>query len=79
MPRELPGMRWDNDRQRYFPLASPQIPTRLQPDLAPVTIKRSRRLLASYRALSDLRSVCRTVHKDALIQSVVPLYEPDDN
>jgi WD repeat-containing protein 21A len=68
MPRELPGMRWDDDKHRYFPLASPQIPTRSHLSAA-VAVKRPR-LSTSYHALSDLRSVCRTVHKDALIHQI---------
>lgn len=79
MAHQLPGMRWDHEKQRYFPLVSRQAPTQRQPDPtripavpAPVAIKRRRGLLTSYHALADLRTVCRTVRKDALIQLVVP-------
>ncbi|KAI9573560.1 hypothetical protein HD554DRAFT_2265296 [Boletus coccyginus] len=65
MARQLAGMRWDHEKQRYFPLVSRQAPTRRQPDPtripavpAPVAIQRHRGLCTAYRALADLRSVC---------------------
>lgn len=70
MPRrQLPGLRWDNDKQRYFPLALAVQPDKSTQTATLDTEPRPRRL-SSYHALARLRSVCHTVHKDALIQSV---------
>lgn len=74
MPRQLPGLYWDHERQRYFPLPSPSSQQN-QPDLtqtAPAPRSIPINPLTSYHALSDLRSVLRNVQKDALIQSVAP-------
>ncbi|KAH0832092.1 hypothetical protein J3R83DRAFT_13001 [Lanmaoa asiatica] len=77
-------MYWDHERQRYFPLPSRQAhpgatcsSQQKQPDLTQsipaqgsIAIKRRRGLLTPYQALSDIRSVLRTVHKDALIHQI---------
>ncbi|KAG8214635.1 hypothetical protein J3R82DRAFT_9713 [Butyriboletus roseoflavus] len=79
MPRQLPGLYWNHERQRYFPLPRPvAAPSSQQNEpyltqttaTAPRSIPISR--LTLYHALSDLRSVLRNVQKDALIQSVAP-------
>ncbi|KAG2086307.1 hypothetical protein BD769DRAFT_1373719 [Suillus cothurnatus] len=81
MPRELPGLYWDEKKQRYFPLAlsrRPQVvgPSTLHPPTKPQTApqeshnlkrQRNRSLL---RAREDARFSFRTSHKSKLIQCV---------
>lgn len=67
MPRPLPGLFWDHDRQRYFPLAARQThsePVATSQQTPPTRVNRT-------HALADLRSVLHTAHRDALIQYVL--------
>ncbi|KAG2155918.1 uncharacterized protein EDB93DRAFT_1247559 [Suillus bovinus] len=86
MPRELPGLYWDEEKQRYFPLASsrrPQVagpstsylPTKLQSLAAPQATGESYNLnkhrpRALLRAREDARSSFRATHKNKLMQYV---------
>ncbi|KAG2127887.1 hypothetical protein BD769DRAFT_1459840 [Suillus cothurnatus] len=81
MPRELPGLYWDEEKQRYFPLAlsrRPQVvgPSTLHPPTKPQTApqeshnlkrQRNRSLL---RAREDARFSFRTSHKSKLIHQI---------
>ncbi|KAG2342166.1 hypothetical protein BDR05DRAFT_1026920 [Suillus weaverae] len=82
MPRELPGLYWDEEKQRYFPLASsrrPQIasPSTLHPPTRPQSapqatgeshnLKRHRNR-SLLRAMEEARFSFRTTHKNKLIQ-----------
>lgn len=84
MPRQLPGLYWDEEKQRYFPLASsrrPQIagpstlhpPTR--PQSAPLATGESHNLTrhrnrSLLRAKEDARFSFRTSHKSKLMHQI---------
>ena len=66
MARQLPGLYWDSNKQRYFPLAYRQTDQ-------PKPIQQPAPTLVNRNPFADLRSALRTAHKDALIQSVLLL------
>ncbi|KAG1774887.1 hypothetical protein EV702DRAFT_1121669 [Suillus placidus] len=82
MPRELPGLYWDEEKQRYFPLASsrrPQVagPSTLHPPTRPQSAPQARgeshnlkrhRNRSLLRAREDAKFSFRTTHKNKLIQ-----------
>lgn len=79
MPRELPGLYWDEEKQRYFPLTSsrrsqvvgPNTSTKLQsaPQARTGESKRHRNR-SLLRAREDARLSFRTTHKDKLMHQI---------
>lgn len=86
MPQELPGLYWDEEKQRYFPLASsrrPQAvgPSTLHPPTKPQSLAapqatgeshnlKRHRTRSLLRAREDARFSFRTAHKNKLMQYV---------
>jgi hypothetical protein len=84
MPRELPGLYWDEDRQRYFPLSSARRPhvtaqSSSHPHTKPQSVPPANRdshnckrhkIRALLRASEDARSSLHTGHKNKLMQYV---------
>ncbi|KAH7885250.1 hypothetical protein F5I97DRAFT_1352687 [Phlebopus sp. FC_14] len=76
MPRDLPGLYWDEQRQRYFPLSSrPAIahakgaaPSGPQPKPQDTASTTMRGRSSTSRAFSRIRSVVRSAEKQNLIQ-----------
>ncbi|KAG0704250.1 hypothetical protein DFH29DRAFT_912536 [Suillus ampliporus] len=84
MPRELPGLYWDEEKQRYFPLSSTQrsriatastshLPTKPPPnatgDSHNINVKRHK-IRSLLRANEDARSSLRAAHKNKLMHQI---------
>ncbi|OAX42146.1 hypothetical protein K503DRAFT_734273 [Rhizopogon vinicolor AM-OR11-026] len=86
MPRELPGLYWDEERQRYFPLSSARSPCasasttshhrdRTKPQAAPKATRnfhdsKRHKIRTLLRANEDARSSLRTSYKNKLMHQI---------
>ena len=83
MPRELPGLYWDHEKNRYFPLSSkPKPKVDVEPTRAPHHTRRAidtdhssdqgypeaHKRHAHYRAVEQLKVSLRSVDKERAIQ-----------